>query len=42
MKVTSQTSSPTCVTPTLCPEKTWLRFTAIVWFRAVHGDHITT
>jgi hypothetical protein len=27
MKVTSQTRSPTCVTPTFCPAKTWLRFT---------------
>jgi hypothetical protein len=27
MKVTSQIQSPTCVTPTFCPAKTWLRFT---------------
>jgi hypothetical protein len=27
MKVTSQMRSPTCVTLTFCPAKTWLRFT---------------
>ena len=27
MKLTSQMRSPTCVTPTLCPAKTWLRLT---------------
>src|SRR3954447_21265048 len=27
MKLTSQTRSPTCVTPTFCPANTWLRLT---------------